>query len=337
MVEKIKELIATLKERLSEFDMNALKDKARALPERIKELPARFKGLPERLRETDWRAQAEQLKDPKTLLKVVAPVGLALLLMTLFGMWLFRGDTPDPGQETNQAATADQTSDAAAAGFTQVPPPNHPFLFQPLWYWQEGDQTLQGSGFVVQTPDKQLIGVTAAAYLAADNRGLPTAVAWLPVTDPTQALPSRQRLGEPGRPGSQTPLDVRDDLNLFLLEGALPSNQILTLSGGKGPVLGTRIWFADKNFKAKLGFQWREGEILATEPGCLVARLDKRVTLGSQPGSPVFSQENGTLIGMVVRLHPEENHTLIYINPLTNLGEQLDKGRAQPMAALNSN
>ena len=280
MGEKIKEWLAAVKARFSNIDMDAVKEwlqsvpeRLKELPERLKELPAFLKSLPERIRETDWRELLEKLKDPKTLLKVLAPVVTVVLVLLLLGSWLFRDEPPE---ETPEQTAAVETQEQGGSGITQIPPPNQPFLFQPLWYWREGDQTLQGSGFVVQTADKRLVGVTAAAYLTSGDRGNPVAVAWLPVTNPTQVLSSRQRLGAEGGKGQEDPLDVRDDLNLFLLEGTLPATQRLQPPSGDPPQVGARIWFADKDFKEKLGYRWREGEIQATEPGCLVARLDKK-------------------------------------------------------------
>ncbi len=333
MVEKLKELLGTVKDKLSGINLDTVKQ----WPAKLKDLPALLKGLPERLRETDWRALLSSLKDPKQALKVVLPALGALLLLLLVVNLLFRGEDPAETSPTDQVATEQNGQNTGAPSFTQVPPPNRPFLFQPLWYWQQGDQTLQGSGFAVQADDGRIIGVTAAAYLQRDRRDTPTAVAWLPLVAPNQPWTSRRRLGETGHAGTSQPLDVRGDLNLFILEGEMPNQHLLSPPSGDPARIGQRLWFPEKDFSAKLGYRWLEGEILATEPGCLVARLETPVTDGSQPGSPVFLQENGALIGMVVRLAEEEDHTLVFINPLERLNGLLQSATAQPMAALNSN
>lgn len=340
MVEKVKELLATLKEKLSGINLDAVKEwpaKLKDLPAKLKELPALLKGLPQRLRETDWRALLESLKDPKQALKVALPALGTLLLLLLTVNLLFRGEDPAEPTPADQASAKQNGQSTGGPSFTQVPPPNRPFLFQPLWYWQQGDQTLQGSGFAVKTDDGRIVGVTAAAYLQRDRRDAPTAVAWLPLVAPNQPWTSRRRLGESGHAGTSQPLDVRGDLNLFVLEGEMPAQHLLSPPSGEPARIGQRLWFPEKDFGAKLGYRWLEGEILATEPGCLVARLDTAVANGSQPGSPVFSQDNGTLIGMVVRLAEEEKHTLVFINPLERLNGLLQSAATQPMAALNSN
>lgn len=332
MVEKIKELLTGIKDTLSGFDLATLKQ----WPAKLKDLPALLKGLPERLRETDWRALLASLKNPKQLLKVVLPILAGLLVVLLMSMFLFRGDDP-PAPTPDQAAVQHDSQTPHVAGFTQVPPPNRPFLFQPLWYWQQGDQTLQGSGFAIQARDGRIIGVTAAAYLQRDRRDAPTAVAWLPLVAPNEPWPSRRRLGDAGHAGTSQPLDVRGDLNLFVLEGEMPAQHLLDPPSGEPAKVGQRLWFPDKDFSAKQGYRWLEGEILATEPGCLVARLDVLAADGSQPGSPVFSQDNGALIGMVVRLATDEEQTTLFINPLERLNGLLQTAASQPMAALNSN
>ncbi|MFN3166697.1 MAG: hypothetical protein ACE37H_06495 [Phycisphaeraceae bacterium] len=75
------------------------------------------------------------------------------------------------GSSTGQAGVqgyglVDSTSDK------RVGSPSGKLIYQPMLTWDEGEPTFQGTGFLVLTPDGEVVGVTSAHFVDFDAKTL---------------------------------------------------------------------------------------------------------------------------------------------------------------------
>jgi hypothetical protein len=183
-------------------------------------------------------------------------------------------------------------------------------VFQPEMKWEDGSKTRQGTGSFVKTPNGKLVGMTSAHFIDFSGPKL-LEVDWLDIKTEKPIAISVKSWGVPGREGSYDPLDLRSDYLLLLMEGDIASKTILEIDSRTSIAVGERVWFPNKNAKAKAGYDLIEGKVTKANEAYLLVKLEKEVDLQSRSGTPIISQSTEKVIGILTGCEDAE----LYLAP----------------------
>jgi Zn-dependent protease len=201
-------------------------------------------------------------------------------------------------------------------------------LAQPQLDFADGSVTHQGSAFFVHAPHGETAAVTASHYL--DQTGPALLHVWLlsvTAAEPTPLADSTVGWGSPGiggLRGANEVTDLRDDRILLPVTVDERLVHVLDLDDRPGPTVDERVWFPDKQQSEPGGFRLIEGTVLQIEKRFILVRLDTALQMQSQSGSPVISQVNGKVLGLLGGATDEPGSTLLFLNPATELRKALD-------------
>lgn len=200
-----------------------------------------------------------------------------------------------------------------------------PIVFQPQFKWADGSCTEQGTGSFVQTSDGKTIGMTSAHFLNFTGPQLLEAK-WLDTRTGKCCAAAFNSLGKPGRMGEG--MDFSSDYILLVMEGKVSSKSFLELDSRVQAQAGERIWFPNKDSRAKEGYRCIEGTLIAVYDTYIEAKLDKPIDLTARSGTPVISQVTHKVIGLLTAGGIKDNYTLIYLAPSANIQKALEENSA---------
>ena len=212
----------------------------------------------------------------------------------------------------------------------RVAPPSRDkqLLAQPRLDFADGRITDQGTAFFVHAPNGATAAVTASHYL--DQNGPALSHVWLlsvTAAEPTALADSTVGWGLPGGQGVRGANDVTDlRADRFLLPVSVDEHNVhvLDLDDRAGPQLGERVWLPDKQPSEPGGVRLIEGTVVQIETRFVCVQLDEALKLQSQSGSPVISQANGKVLGLLGGGTEESGRTLLFLNPAHEIRKALD-------------
>lgn len=213
----------------------------------------------------------------------------------------------------------------------QVPPPTGPLLYQPMLVWGDGEASHQGTGFLAATPEGDTVGVTSAHFVNFAGPPLKQ-VAWLEIPGDEPAVTFTRSLGPPGKAGSMRPLDLRSDYMIFVPDELLADDRpALELDNGSQKT--ERVWLPNKSWDDEAGYELIEGDLVTALSEYLVIRLDKRIQLQSQSGSPIISQQTGKVIGTLASANVDNEGygDTIYLAPATAILQAMKQAKEKPL------
>lgn len=243
----------------------------------------------------------------------------AVLILTLLAM-LF-SETKSMKFRTTDAGDSDATPTVqiAPVDAKPVPLPQGRVVFQPVFRWEDGAITAQGTGFVIQTPAGIHAGVTSAHFINFEGPPL-LAASWNDVVTDEVVAQFRKSWGKPGNAGSDS--DLRADYLILPAEGLIEKVAALELDERPLIPLGERVYFPNKAGQ-KNGYVWLEGSVVQASSKKIAVKLDHEIRLQSQSGSPVISQTTGKVIGTLARA-VNKPQQLIFLCPSKGIAEALN-------------
>lgn len=202
-------------------------------------------------------------------------------------------------------------------------------LFQPVLS-REGEAPVpQGTGFFVRGAKGELFAITSAHYLG--YQGPPVSrVDLLDVTDGKLLGVATHSWGRPGAGGIEEPLlDLGDDILALVLPEPPPGIKPVALTDVSDVAVGARVWLPNKAPGSPSGYTRIEGVVVNATLTCLKVRLDERIPLQSQSGSPVLFADNDRLVGVVSRgQETDDGKTELWLTPAHYVELALVRGPA---------
>jgi hypothetical protein len=208
---------------------------------------------------------------------------------------------------------------------SQVPPPTGVLVFQPAFFFEDGETTFQGTGFLVKNSDGEVLGVTSAHFIDFDGAAMLSAE-WRSILDDDAAASFISSFGAPGNAGSSEPLDLRSDYLILAGEGVAPKYRPLVLDGRAQPEVGERVWLPNKSYEAEQGYELVSGYVVEAAAQYVSIVLDDEIQLQSQSGSPIISQQTGKVIGTLSRGGTEDGKTFLILCPSRSILNVIESG-----------
>jgi hypothetical protein len=236
-----------------------------------------------------------------------------------------------PGPEIPEPA-----SEPAAA----ITAPRGQLLYQPHFFWSDGEETAQGTGFFVKAPSGKLVAVTSAHFIDADGPALLKAE-WQTIDGNELAATLTKSWGPPGKLG-RSQYDQRRDYLLFPAEPEIEVPHIFDFDPRPRVEEDELIWFVDKDGSMSADDQRVvSGSVTFVNPLALIIELDEPIKLQSQSGSPFISQKTGKVIGILSSATQDGDRVQLIAAPVKKMVEQLQDeslfpelrtviGKAQP-------
>ncbi len=188
------------------------------------------------------------------------------------------------------------------------PKPDKELVFQPQLNFADGSVTHQGTAFLARAPNGETAAVTAAHFL--DPSGPALVHVWLlsvPATEPTALAESTVSWGKPG--------DRQTDRFLLPVTVNEEFVHVLELDDRPAPENRERVWLPDKQPGEPGGFHLVEATVIQVDASLIYVQLDQPIKLQSQSGSPLISQLNGTVIGLLAGGHEDRGTIILHLYP----------------------
>lgn len=263
-------------------------------------------------------------------------------LFCLSGLTLFAGcskpappaplgatnDDPAAAEKPAPEASPPETN-AAATAAPMMPAPRGQLLYQPNFYWSDGEETAQGTGFFVKAPSGKLAAVTSAHFIDPDGPALVKAQ-WQTIDGEKLVATLSKSWGPPGKLG-RSKFDQRRDYLLFPVTEEIQVPTVLELDPRPRVQDGELVWFVDKDGSTSAADQRVvSGSVTLESPLALVIELDEEIKLQSQSGSPFISQETGKVIGILSSAGQDGDRLKLIAAPVKKMVEQLQDESAFP-------
>jgi hypothetical protein len=215
-------------------------------------------------------------------------------------------------------------------GRVAPPGPDKQLLAQPQLEFADGKVTQQGTAFFVNAPGGGTAAVTASHYLNQNGPAL-LRVWLLSVTaaEPTALADSTLCWGSPGGQGVRGSNEVTDlCVDRFLMPVTVDGRlvHVLDLDDRPSPTLFESVWFPDKQPDQPGGVRLIEGRVIQSQARFILVQLHSAIAPQSQSGSPVISQVNGKVLGLLGGTSGGAQATMLYLNP----AQELRKALADP-------
>jgi hypothetical protein len=210
---------------------------------------------------------------------------------------------------------------------SSVPALSRPVLFQPMFIWEEGEPSYQGTGFFARTPDSRIAAVSSAHFLDRDGPPLLEA-RWLQLPAYQPLATFTQSWGQPGTAGEG--MDLRSDYLLMPAPETIPVDLALDLDPRTQPQVNERIWFLNKSDTEELGYELLQGRVVQSDEKYSVVTLDQQIALQSQSGSPFISQSTGKVIGTLSSAEMSGATVRLLLTPSKAILDALAAGREFP-------
>lgn len=248
-----------------------------------------------------------------------ALIGCAITVFALAGC---EGHSPGIKQES--------TFDEGRASAEIVSALTKPILFQPMFIWATSKTTYQGTGFFVRAPNNMIAAVTSVHFLETDGPPL-TEVRWLEIPRGTPVATFTDSWGLPGNAGTMEPtIDLRPDYLLMPAPGGIPADLVLELDPRERLDVDERIWFPNKTQRSKLGYEVVEGTVIEADLKYSLIVLERAITLESQSGSPIVSQQSGKVVGILSRGGMYRGKTALLLTPAHGILKVLTEANEFP-------
>lgn len=206
----------------------------------------------------------------------------------------------------------------------QNAPPEGKLLFQPRFVWADGEVTRQGTGYLIEHGPHTL-GVTSIHFLNFEGPGLSEAV-WLDIPSYEAVHEFRESLGRPGVRSIETYDDIQHDFVLMpAAKDSFPDHVRLPLDTRPRLNAGEKLWFPNKDFEQEIGHTWVQAQITEDHGSYLEVELMEELELQSQSGSPLISQENGRVVGMLMGATGEGKEARLWFCPARGIRAFLAK------------
>jgi hypothetical protein len=212
----------------------------------------------------------------------------------------------------------------------QVPTPTGPLVYQPALRWADGEVSLQGTGFLARKASGEAVGITSAHFINFDGPALEEAV-WLDVITQEPAARFSRSFGKPGSKPARESTDRRCDYLIVFDETESLDLPLLELDMRLMPEVRERVWLPDKHDNAADGYLLVEGTVLQTDENHSVVRLDRRIPMQSQSGSPIISQKTGKVLGTWSGGSQNESHTFIFLTPASAILKAMREAKDRPL------
>ncbi len=195
-------------------------------------------------------------------------------------------------------------------------------VLQPQFCWADGSCTYPGTASFVRGPKGKVIALTSAHFLNFSGPQL-SHVNFLSVNTKKPVATSTRCWGQPGQEGCYQPVDLRSDYLLLVVEGKIPSQKVLQLSGRSGCAEGEKVWFPNKNPLSPHGHDRIEGTVAEAQNTFLKVILDREIDLNARSGTPVLSEKTGKVIGILTGGETRGNRSVLYLAPASSIHKAL--------------
>lgn len=217
-----------------------------------------------------------------------------------------------------------------AAAQPRFPGPEKMVVYQPVFFWEDGKQSAQGTGFFAKAPNGKLVAVSSAHFLKRNGPPLLGAV-WLNNATGKGIAKASTSWGSVGRAGTMQPeMDLRSDYLLLPIDDAVKPEEVLEFDLRSLPNEGERVWLPNKDESAEKGHHNVAGTVTEATENYIVVELDVPIKLQSQSGSPFISQDTGKVIGTLSTANPNVKPLKIYLTPAEAILRQLAKQDSFP-------
>ena len=203
-------------------------------------------------------------------------------------------------------------------------------VFQPLFKWENGKCTRQGTGSFVRAPKGQIVAVTSAHFI--DFCGPPLLQAeWLDVRTGKSVAGFTRSWGMLGNAGCSDPMDLRSDYLLLAVDSEIDFQSLLEIDGERVPEMGERVWFPNKDPKALLGYDRIGGKVTEAQTEYYTVVLDRKIDLTARSGTPVLSEKSGKVIGILSRGNLGGDRSVLYLTPAPSIHKALTEAQSEPL------
>jgi hypothetical protein len=227
-----------------------------------------------------------------------------------------------PTNPTVPSATLDTPDATAQPAATTIAAPRGQLLYQPNFFWSDGEETAQGTGFFVKAPSGKLVAVTSAHFIDADGPALLKAE-WQTIDGNELAATLTKSWGPPGKLG-RSQFDQRRDYLLFPAEPDIEVPHVFEFDPRPRVEDEELIWFVDKDgSKSAADQRVVSGSVTLESPLALIIELDEPIKLQSQSGSPFISQKTGKVIGILSSATQDGDRVKLIAAPVKKMVEQL--------------
>jgi len=166
-----------------------------------------------------------------------------------------------------------------------------------------------GAGFLLELPNRDVIGVTTAHSVGKDN--FPP-LAFVDVESGEIVVTFRELYAPLG-----SPITDRDTLtgDYILMKPAAPPDPAIVLQPDPrgAPQPGERVLLYNGRVRRNV----ISGTVESIESGGVWVRMDYFFVPGGMSGSPVISEHTGKVVGMIVAASPRIGAIIIGLNPIS--------------------
>lgn len=236
-----------------------------------------------------------------------------------------------PSASTESASGTEQTGDPqpTEGPNATIAAPRGQLLYQPNFFWSDGDESAQGTGFFVKAPSGKLAAVTSAHFIDPDGPALVKAQ-WQTIDGEKLVATLTKSWGPPGKLG-RSRLDQRRDYLLFPADPDIALPHVFEFDQRARVEDGELIWFVDKeSSKSAADQRVITGRVTSATAMFLNIQLDEPIELQSQSGSPFISQSTGRVIGILSGAIGEGDALELIAAPVNKMVAQLQDESAFP-------
>jgi len=226
-----------------------------------------------------------------------------------------------------------------ATGDKRVEAPAGKLIYQPMLTWDTGEPTFQGTGFLVKTPDGEVVGVTSAHFVDFDAKAL-IKVDYMSVTNGRSVAAFDKLLGAVGKgfeagPGEELG-DAGADFLLFTADNVPTGLRPLELDTRDRLEKREPVWLVNKDAMQPPGYELLEGYLHSADRDCVYAVFEPAFELRSQSGSPVISQRTGKVVGVLAAGGSQDDQTGIYLTPARHVAAALDSDQRRALRSIST-
>jgi len=131
--------------------------------------------------------------------------------------------------------------------------------------------------------------------------------------------------GAPGDEGTLEPIDLRRDY--LIVAGEKNATEVTPLELDERKVIdeNERVWLPNKDQNTTEGHTLVEGTVVEASKEYVTVILDEEITLQSQSGSPLISQQTGKVIGTLSRGGNSDGSTVLFLCPARSILDAIEK------------
>jgi hypothetical protein len=190
--------------------------------------------------------------------------------------------------------------------------------FQALAQYEGMDYTVAGSGFLLELPNGEAIGVTTAHSLSIGDPDRPLERIALRLAGQATYITEFDTLrGPPGKPFTLP--DLTSDYVLLHVRQPLESDRLLSPDPRGRPQPGERVTLFSGQGDGQGGQRILEGTVQSSDERAAWVLMDEWFLPALMSGSPFVSQHTGQVVGMAVAVSPRRNRLYLAMNPIGSI------------------